>query len=174
MSPTVPGGGGAGEPSPLTNRKLLAALKGVKPHRISIDTATSLGTRYKKKSTSIRFTNFLQLGMCFKVEFKKSRRFTSSVEKLRSDQRQIKCSRNPDSLATFEQRDFSWPAKELQGGDLSGVHARDDLDIVRQQGVDRGGQQGGDRQARPAVTSCGRNTVKRILLSVRGTFHKCV
>ena len=70
----------------------------------------------------------------------------------------------------------------MQGGDLSGVHARDDLDIGGQQGVDRGGQQGvdgggqqgGDRQARPAVTSCGRNTGKRILLSVGGTFHKYV
>ena len=56
-----------------------------------------------------------------------------------SDQRQIKCLRNPSSLATFEQRDFNWPAKELhnQGEDVSDVYARDDLDIVGQQGVDR-------------------------------------
>ena len=54
MSPTVP----RPRPSPLTNRKLLSVFKGYRKNTIKMEDVSTLGERYMKKETSIRY-NFM-------------------------------------------------------------------------------------------------------------------
>ena len=97
--------------SPLTNGKLLATFKGIRPNIIKIEDVSALGDMYMQKATSIRFLFQLIFESFNSSVF---RRFASSFSNLRLERVQLKRSRNVESLAAFEQDEFVWPAKEQE------------------------------------------------------------
>ena len=131
--------------SPLTNGKLLAALKGRKPCRITITEVNNIGDRYMQKASSIRF-GFIMCWRQSKVCHYFYRRFSSSVLQVRLEQREVRGCRKPDSLAEFEKRLFDWPSKEEPA--LQGDEAEMDVEEEDTAGVN------------PCVTRCGRPTGK--------------
>ena len=68
------------------------------------------------------------------------RRFSASFGQLRLEQRQLKCSRNPDLLASFGEDLFVWPAKEPDQADPvsdrnANVQGDDGCDTVEEDGL---------------------------------------
>ena len=161
MSPAVPGP--SKTKSLLTNRKLLDAFKGLKPNKIKIDDVSYLGDKYMQKATSIRFGYFLNWN-----DFSLfGRRFSSCFANLRLEQRQLKCSRNTETLQVFEQKLVSWPAKEELNQQVTSIPTGEDALETDQTGpgemedaVDK--NDGEEGLSRHSVTACGRCTGRMI------------
>ena len=103
------------------------------------------------------------------------RRFTSSFKKLRVDHRQIQCSKNPELLTVFEEKQFSWPIKEpdrplpqdLAPGQPRDLASEEPRDLAPRQPsasvLDQDGQ--AEQGNRPCVTQTGRCTGKNTILN---------